>query len=96
MDGDALARLLEGLPAHDSMAVVVSHPAPALDRLHAGTRMPVVRASHGLPLRPGHIYVSPPEARVALAGQALELLPPRQPMPQDCFWRSLAGTARTG
>src|ERR1051326_7142279 len=95
----ALTQLLSSLPGKTGMAFLVvqhldphreSHLSELLARV---TSMPVLEATHGLQVRPNHVYVIPPNKNMALA-QGVLMLTPREEhrlhLPIDYLFRSLA------
>ena len=97
---EALSSLLRELPAEPGMALVViqhlSADSPSmLSRiLSRVANMPVTEATEGLQVQPDHIYVIPPNMKMTLAGEQLQLTP-REPEQQkfmsiDFFFESLA------
>ncbi len=97
---EAFSELLSNLPVEATMAFVLiqhldpTHPSILTEILSRTTRMPVVEAKHGMRVEAGHVYVMPPNARMTIAGEVLNLAPrsdDRGPhMPIDHFLRSLA------
>jgi two-component system CheB/CheR fusion protein len=97
---EAFRQLFEHLPADTGMAfVVIQHLAPTQpsllrDTLAHLTSMPVLEATDGLRLAPGHVYVIPPHADMTIIGGALALQPRPQRrgrhLPLDLFLQSLA------
>ena len=97
---EAFKLVLEALPKRTTMACVfVQHLAPRLigtltEVLARHTTMPIEEASQGLRVKPGHVYVAPSRADVAIERGRLVLSPvasrrgPRAPI--DRFFRSLA------
>ena len=96
---EAFQQLLAELPPDINMAFLLcshlvatqeSHLPDILSRI---TRLPVVQASHGDPVRPGHIYVIAPNTCVAVATGLHHVTPRDQPglyLPIDHLFRSLA------
>src|SRR6266849_1067808 len=97
---EAFTQLLKALPADTGMAfILIQHLDPAhssflSQALGKTTSMKVVQVESGMRVEPDHVYVIPPNADVALAGDELVLVergPPAQPhLPVDSFLRSLA------
>jgi two-component system, chemotaxis family, CheB/CheR fusion protein len=97
---EAFTQLLKALPANTGMAfILIQHLDPAhssflSQALGKTTSMKVVQVENGMRVEPDHVYVIPPDADVALAGEDLVLVdrgPPAQPhLPVDSFLRSLA------
>lgn len=83
--------------------VIVQHLDPDRDStapelLQRHTALPVRKAEDGEPLRPDHVYVNPPDTRVAVRDGALELQSPLRdrghPTIVDHLFRSLADDQR--
>jgi two-component system chemotaxis response regulator CheB len=76
---EPLVRLVEGLPEAlpAAICVVVHLPATGTSRLDAvlgrRTQLEVVRAAHGMDLRPGRIHLAPSDQHLLVAGGRLEL-----------------------
>ena len=97
----AFIELLSALPADSGMAFVLvqhldpSHTSLLPEALARATPMKVAAATEGAEVRPDHVYVIPPNADLALEGNALRLVPredARKPhLSIDFFFRSLAG-----
>jgi two-component system, chemotaxis family, CheB/CheR fusion protein len=97
---DAFTQLLKALPADTGMAFIFIqhldpvHPSLLSQALGKATSMQVAQVQNGMRVQPGHVYVIPPDADVALAGAELVLVkraPPSKPhLPVDSFFRSLA------
>ena len=97
---EAFTQLLKNLPANTGMAfILIQHLDPAhssflSQALGKATAMKVVQVENGMRVEPDHVYVIPPDADVALAGEELVLvdrgLPPKLHLPVDSFFRSLA------
>jgi len=97
---EACSRLLAGLPPATDLAVVVvqhldpTHPSELAALLGRATTMPVLQASDGQAVEPGHVYVIPPSALLTIEGGWLRLAP--RPPPSgpatviDQFLESLA------
>ena len=97
---EAFTQLLRALPRDTGMAFVfVQH----LDPTHAtvltallskATRMPTSQVEDGIPVRPDHIYVIPPNHSLTIAGGVLRLGPrdstDGRHLPIDAFLTSLA------
>jgi two-component system, chemotaxis family, CheB/CheR fusion protein len=75
------------------------HESQLTDLLAKVTRVPVLEATHGLAVRPDHIYVIPPNANMALAHGLLQVTlrgESRGPhLPVDFLFRSLAEDQQT-
>ncbi len=97
---EAVTELINGLPADTGMAfVLVQHLDPKhhsilTELLARKTPMTVTEVSEGLPVKPNHVYVIPPNATMSLSGDTLHLAPREEShgkhMPVDHFMRSLA------
>jgi two-component system CheB/CheR fusion protein len=97
---EAISQLLSGMPTNTGMAfVVVQHLDPRHESrlpelLARATRMPVLEAAHGLAVRPNHVYVIPPNTKMALAQGILHVTPREERrgphLPIDFLFRSLA------
>ena len=76
---DALQRLIGALPEDLPAAVCVVLHIPASSRsllariIARQTALPVEAATHGAPLRPGHVYVAPPDHHLRVAPCELAL-----------------------
>lgn len=79
----AFKALVGALSPDTGMAfVIVSHILPSAasqlaDILSRCTKMPVSVAATGIPIRPNHVYVSPPNADLLVKNYAFEVLSPR-------------------
>ena len=101
---EAFSQLLRSLPADANLAVVyIQHLAPKYEStlaslLSATTSMPVAQVTDKTPIRPGHVYVIPPNAFLSISRGNLRLTPrPEgrlQHAPVDYFFRSLADYAQ--
>src|SRR2546421_1284155 len=95
---EAFTQLLKALPANTGMAfILIQHLDPAhssflSQALAKATPMKVVEIEDGMGIEPDHVYVIPPNADVALAGEELVLVGrgPQPHLPVDSFLRSLA------
>jgi two-component system CheB/CheR fusion protein len=97
---EALSQLLSSLPADTGMAyVIVQHLDPRHESrlpelLARATRMPVLEAAHGIAVQPNHVYVIPPNTKMALARGVLHVTPREERrvphLPIDFLFRSLA------
>ncbi len=97
---EAFTQLLGALPTDTGMAFVLvqhldpRHESRLPDLLSRATAMQVLEATHGLSLRPDHVYVIPPNANMALARGVLHLSPRGEGhglhLPVDYLFRSLA------
>ncbi len=98
---DACSRLLDALPRHTGMAVIiVQHLDPHHDSLMAPllarhTGMAVVEATPQMPLQPDRVHIIPPGHYLALVDDMLQLSPPPAKhgarLPFDFLLASLAG-----
>ena len=105
---EALGELVKHAPLDRMALVVVQHLAPHHDSilpqlLARSTTAEVLTAADGMPARPNHVYVIPPNSDLALLDGVLRLIQPppdgRPRLPIDHFFRSLAqdkGTAAIG
>jgi len=103
---EAFSQLLQSLPADTGMAfVLVQH----LDPKHASrlgpllanaTPMPVCEAEEGQAVRPGHVYIIPPDTTLTVAEGVLHLAPRGEShglhLPIDRFLQSLAADRGAG
>ena len=97
---DAFVQLLTELPPDTGMAFVLiqhldpTHPSILAETLVKATKMIVAEAKDGDRVQPNHVYVIPPNAELALRGEAIVLSPReagRKPhLPIDFFFSSLA------
>ena len=95
---NAYRALLEALPADTGMAFVfVTHILPTAtsqlaDLLSRRTKMPVLIAADGMPIRPNHVYVSAPNMDLRMVDFAFRVVSPRTKgnAEVDCFFTSLA------
>jgi two-component system CheB/CheR fusion protein len=97
---EACRAFFEAMPADSGIAfVVVLHLDPKRESMMAGllgryTAMPVVEVQNGVPVRPNHVYVIPPNTYIALRDGDVFHEPPVKvrgiSMPIDHFFRSLA------
>jgi two-component system CheB/CheR fusion protein len=95
---EALTALVTGITVDGFALVVVQHLPREHESLLPGilgrsSRMQVASIADGMRVEPNHVYVAPPEARVALLRGVFHLMPPAAPpwsMPIDFFFRSLA------
>jgi len=97
---EAFTQLLHALPMDTGMAFVLvqhldpKHPSILTELLAKSTALPVHEAVHGVKLKPDHIYVTPPNVKLALEGSAFCLTPRAERagsgMTIDYFMRSLA------
>ncbi len=97
---EACAKLLDALPASNGMAFILiqhldpSHESMMAELLAGHTSLVVLQATDGMPVEPGHVYVIPPGAYLAVGDGALRLTPPQARhgarLPFDFLLRSLA------
>ena len=97
---EALEAMTRRLTADGMAFVVLQHLAPGHDSiltdiLARNTAMPVATVTDGMPVEVDHIYVTPPNAELAIHQRVLRLMPPdparRGPRPNiDAFLRTLA------
>jgi len=98
---DALRELFSNLPDDTGMAFVViqhlSEDAKSFlsEILGRSTTMPVLEATEGAEVQPGHVYVMPASADLAISGRTLRLVsrdkaPASPHLPIDRFFRLLA------
>jgi two-component system CheB/CheR fusion protein len=102
----AIEEFLAALPGDRDLGmafVLVQHLDPdhkslLLDLVRQYTRMPIAWAADGMEVQPGHFYVMPPNADVAIMDGRLRLMEPDAPrgrrLPIDGFFRSLAQERR--
>lgn len=98
----AFTELLRALPADSGMAYVLvqhldpSHESALAEILARVSRMPVLPAADGLKIESNHVYVIPPDTRIALTDGHLSVTPREQSRglhtPIDHFFQSLAST----
>jgi two-component system CheB/CheR fusion protein len=103
---EAFSQLLSALPDNTGMAFVLvqhldpKHESKLSDLLAKATRMPLVEATHGLAVRPDHVYIIPPNTTLTIAQGVLQLTPrgeARGPhLAIDQFFKSLAEDRQTG
>ncbi|HTK85642.1 MAG TPA: chemotaxis protein CheB, partial [Patescibacteria group bacterium] len=96
---EAFAELLKALPIDTGMAfVLVQHLSPdhestLSDILSKSTKLPVLEATHGMAIRPNHVYIIPPNKSMTVSRGILQILPRSAfgpHLPIDHFMRSLA------
>jgi two-component system CheB/CheR fusion protein len=97
---DALSALLDSLDADLDAAFVIvqhldpTHPSLMAELLAEHTAMPVAQATDGARIQPRHVYIIPPGAYLAVAGDVLRLSQPQAKhgarLPFDFLLRSLA------
>jgi two-component system CheB/CheR fusion protein len=103
---EALSAFLKALPARTGMAVVViqhlapQHESALTQLLSRATSMPVLEVSHGMAVRPNHVYVIPPDKIMTIRGGALMLSPRERASvlhhPIDEFYVALARERKSG
>lgn len=97
---EAYTQLLSHLPTDTGMAfVLIQHLAPDQKSmlsaiLSRATQMPVIEVQDGMSVKPNHVYVIPPNAKMTIERGVLKLVP-REPgrkqfMSVDAFFISLA------
>ena len=96
----AFSELLKNIPADSGLAfVIVQHLLPTsksnlAEILSARTGLSVTEVEHGVSILPNHIYVIPPNKRVIVRGNILELSPRERSgglnLPINTFFVSLA------
>ncbi|HEY3819568.1 MAG TPA: chemotaxis protein CheB [Polyangiaceae bacterium] len=92
---EALTALVGALTLDTMAFVVVQHQSPDHESMLSGilgraTRMSVQPIADGMTVEKNHIYVSPPNATVAILHGVLHLMPRSANLPIDAFFRSLA------
>ena len=97
---DAMARLLDAMPADTGMAFLLvqhldpHHPSQLAELLSTHTNMPIVEATEGMGMEPDAIYICPPGHFLAIRFGVLHLTRPltgdHARMPIDFLIRSLA------
>ena len=97
---DAMARLLDAMPADTGMAFLLvqhldpHHPSQLAELLATHTAMPIVEATEGMGIAPDAIYVCPPGYFLAIRYGVLHLTRPlsgdHTRLPIDFLLRSLA------
>ncbi|MEJ7737264.1 MAG: chemotaxis protein CheB [Chitinophagaceae bacterium] len=103
---EALKNLLKNLPPDTGMAFVyIQHLDPTYKSMLANilekvTSMPVLQATHLMPIRPNHLFIIPPNKDMGILDGHLTLNP-RKPkpiihMPVDKFFSSLAEKQQEG
>ncbi|AXC14621.1 Chemotaxis protein methyltransferase CheR [Acidisarcina polymorpha] len=102
---DAFTQMLEHLPSDTGMAYILvqhldpSHESMLVELLASHTPMPVSQAAQGTRVEPNHVYIIPPNSRMAVRKGTLELTPRAedrtQNMPIDFFLSSLAADQRS-
>jgi two-component system, chemotaxis family, CheB/CheR fusion protein len=96
---EAFTDVLHRLPNDTGLSLVFiqhldpKHSSVLTELLARATRMPVVQVAGGMPIKPNHVYVIPPNTNISVSGGSLRVQPrpPGRPhMPVDHFLRSLA------
>lgn len=96
---EAFVTFLRTLPDDTGMAFVLiqhldpTHESKLSELLSKNTRLPLTEIKSGVRIEPNHIYVLGANASVMLSSGQLRLsprYPPRNPMPIDVLFRSLA------
>src|SRR6266550_4868732 len=101
----ALNELLSAVPKDSGMAFVIvqhldpTHTSLLAEALSRATAMQVAAATDGVEVEPDHVYVIPPNADIALEGNALRLVPREKSRKThhsiDFFFRTLAAERGT-
>ena len=98
---EAFTQLLAHIPEDSGMAFVFiqhldpNHASLLDESLARATRLKVVRAEDGMPVKPDEVYVIPPDADLGIAAGRLTLQPRQRQdrgshLPIDAFFRCLA------
>ena len=96
---EAVSALLRRATVEGASFVVVQHLAPnqtsmLTELLGRASTLAVETVEDGVVIQPNHVYVTPPNAVLALEGETIRLVAPsvgaRPEMPIDAFFRSLA------
>ncbi|HUI41119.1 MAG TPA: chemotaxis protein CheB [Terriglobia bacterium] len=103
---EAFMQFLKHVPADTGMAfVLVQHLAPQHESalaglLSRGVRLPVTEVRNGMKVEPNHVYVIPPNVKMAMRHGALRLskraVGAGQHTPIDFFFQSLAEDRKSG
>ena len=103
---EAVSELLQNLSPTTGLAFVyIQHLNPAFESqlstiLGRVTAMPVMEATHELPIEANHVYIIPPDRDIESVNGVLMLVPrqakPNRHMPIDQFFNSLAERQRDG
>jgi len=101
---DAFKKLLSAMPVDSGMAFVLiphldpTHESLMVELLAKQTAMPVREAQDGMPVRPNHVYVIPPNADLTIGQRVLRVVPPPTRRGSqtaiDVFLHSLAADQR--
>ena len=79
---DAFKKLFGAMPVDSGMAFVLiphldpTHESLMVELLAKQTAMPVTEARDGMPVRPNHVYVIPPNADLTIENRVLHVVPP--------------------
>ena len=103
---ETFSQLLGAIPPRIGMAFVLiqhldpTHPSRLVEALTRKTEMPVHEIRDGVIVRPGNVYVIPPNAEVSVLGGVFAVRPRVQlagkpHMPIDVFFRALAADRRS-
>jgi two-component system CheB/CheR fusion protein len=97
---EAFTQLLQALPANAGMAFVFvqhldpKHKSMLAEILGRATKMAVVEATHGIRVKPNHVFIIPPNADLGIENGSLRVTlrntDSRPHLPVDYFFRSLA------
>src|SRR5258706_3092034 len=102
---EALEQFLRAVPARSGLAyVIVQHLDPNhranvfVELLQRASSLPIVQAKHDMQIVADHIYVTPPNNNLVVAGDVLQLTPLAEArsvrLPIDVLFRSLAEDRR--
>ncbi|MFO1498195.1 MAG: CheR family methyltransferase [Verrucomicrobiota bacterium] len=102
---EAFAEFLRQLPADTGMGFVLilhldpKHKSQVTELLSRSSRIPVLRASNDMEVKPDHLFVIPENSNMTIIDGKLRLHPRKEhetpPMPIDLFFRSLAQDKQT-
>src|SRR5262245_39659312 len=76
---EAFSKLLTKIPGDTHVAIVLvqhlspSHESHLPELLSTSTRFPVQQARDGMKVEPGHVYVTPPDATMAVVDGTLRI-----------------------
>ena len=76
---EAFTQLLSALPEHLGMGFLCvpnldpNRESAMTDLLSHETKMPVLKAEHGMPVKPDHVYLIPPNTELTIANFVLQL-----------------------
>jgi two-component system CheB/CheR fusion protein len=103
---EAFKEFFLALPVDTGMAFVLiqhldpNHESMLTEIIAKATKMPVEEVKSGVAIRPDRVYVIPPNAQMALAGDAFQLSPrsktPGQHLAVNFFMHSLAQERKSG